>query len=277
MIALFAAASLLIADPVCAPPPGAEVLWAQTNRYVIVGEIHGSTETPAAFAQLVCDAASRGPVTVALELPTTMQANLDAFLVAPDEASAVATLESGFFTPSERADGRTSVAMLEMLQSVRRLKAAGRDVTFHAFLPGFRRPQGFDQNYHEIDMASSLAAAAQARPEARVLVLVGNIHASKTRIDRIDLLPAAAHLPRGETVTLNVAQQGGQTWSCLAEGCGAHDSLPRYDAEARGVIMGAVSEGAWDGVLAVGPVTASPPATGEPSQPAAAISSGSSS
>ena len=92
----------------------------------------------------------------------------------------------------------------------------------------------------------------------------------------LDLLPAAAHLPRKATVTRNVAQQGGQSWSCQADGCRAYDSIARYDAAARGVIMGPVSEGAWDGVLAIGPVTASPPMAHEPDQPAA-ISSGSSS
>ena len=62
-----------------------------------------------------------------------------------------------------------------------------------------------------------------------------------------------------------------------AEECRVYDSIARYDAEARGVIMGPVSEGAWDGVLAVGPVTASPPMAGEPVQAPEAISAGSSS
>ncbi|MDP2765429.1 MAG: hypothetical protein Q8O54_11415, partial [Brevundimonas sp.] len=174
------------------------------------------------------------------------------------------------------ADGRTSLAMMEMMQAIRRMKAEGRDVTIRAFQPSSSRPPAFDQNYYELDMAVAMVAAAAERPEARVLVLVGNIHASKTRFDRFDLMPAAAHLPRKETITLNVAQQGGQTWSCQADGCRVYDSRAVYDAAARGVIMGPVSEGAWDGVLAVGPVTASPPVAGEPLQ-SAPISSGSSS
>jgi hypothetical protein len=261
MLALFAAAALA-ATP-CAPPVGHEVLWAPEHRFVIVGEIHGTTEAPAAFAQLVCAASEQGPVVVALELPTSMQPQLDAFLAAPDAAMAVETLRSTIFGDAGRADGRTSFAMVEMMQSVRRLKAEGRDVTLRAFQPSHPRPAAFDQNYYELDMAVAMVAAAAERPEARVLDLVGNIHASKTRFDRFDLMPAAAHLPRKETVSLNVAQQGGQSWSCQADGCRVYDSMARYDVEARGVIMGPVSEGAWDGVLAVGPVTASPPATAD--------------
>ena len=262
MLGLFAAAALMAAP--CAPPASHEVLWTPEHRFVIVGEIHGTTETPAAFAQLACAAAEQGPVTVALELPVAMQPQLDAFLTAPDDATAAAILQPTIFGDVSMADGRTSVAMVEMMQAVRRLKAEGRDVTLRAFQPSSPRPPAFDdQNYHELDMASALVAAAADRPEARVLVLVGNIHASKIRFDRFDLLPAAAHLPRKATVSLNVAQQGGQSWSCQADGCRAYDSTARYDPQARGIIMEPVGEGAWDGVLAVGPVTASPPAAAD--------------
>lgn len=264
MLALFAAATLFAAAP-CAPPAGHEALWTPEARFVIVGEIHGTAEAPAAFAQLVCAAAEQGPVTVALELPTTMQPELDAFLAAPDEATAADILRSTIFGDPAWADGRTGRAMVGMMQAIRRLKADGRDVTLRAFQPSSPRPPAFDQNYYELDMAVELSRAATERPGSRVLVLVGNIHASKTRFERFDLMPAAAHLPPKETITLNVAQQGGQAWSCQAEGCRVYDSMVRYDAEARGVIMEPVSEGAWDGVLAVGPVTASPPVAAEAS------------
>lgn len=261
MLALFAAAALA-ATP-CDPPVGHEVLWTPEHRFVFVGEIHGTAEAPAAFAQLVCAASEQGPVTVALELPVEMQPELDAFLDAPDATTAAGTLTPTLFGDVSKADGRTSLAMVEMMQTIRSLKAEGRDVTIRAFQPSVPRPAGFDQNYYELHMAVELARAAIERPESRVLVLVGNIHASKTRFERFDLMPAAAHLPPKETVSLNVAQQGGQAWSCQAEGCRVYDSAARYDVDARGVIMEPVSEGAWDGVLAVGPVTASPPAADE--------------
>lgn len=260
MIALLAAAALLTGTP-CSPPSDAEVLWTPEHRFVVVGEIHGTTEAPAAFAQLICAAAEQGPVTVALELPNLMQPQLDAFLAAADDASAAATLHDTPFwvRDPQRQDGRSSVAMLDMMQSVRRLKASGADVALRAFVPSGSRPPTFDQNYYELDMAAELARIAAQRSDSRVLVLVGNIHARKSLIDRLDLLPATAHLPRKETIALNVAQQGGQSWSCQADGCRAHDFVARYDAEARGVILGPVSDGAFDGVLAIGPWTASLP------------------
>lgn len=266
MIALFAAASLFATLPACAPPPGAEALWTPQARYVIVGERHGTVETPAVFAELVCEAVSRGPVIVALEFPDVMQPDFDAFLAAPDDSSAAATLhDTPFWTRDpDRQDGRSSRAMLEMLQSIRRLKADGRDVTIHAFVSSRRRPPGFDQNYHELDMAAGLARAAIERPGARVLVLVGGFHARKNRFEPGDFLPAAAHLPPAETLALEVPQQGGQSWNCSVERCGPHDITPLHDPARRGVTLQPTEDGGWDGVLAIGPVTASPPASAAP-------------
>lgn len=275
MIALVAAALLGALQPSCTPPDGTDELLALERRYIVVGELHGTTEVPAAFAQLVCAAAEQGPATVALELPAAMQPQLDAFLAATDEAAALAALEGTHFLNPRMNDGRSSRAMLEMMLSVRALRAAGRDVAFHAFQPSRSRPRELSQAWYELDMGHALAEAAYARPEARVLVLVGNLHARKTGFERLpDLgLPAAGHLPVAEVVTLDLAQQGGEAWNCQQE-CGARPSRAVYDVEARGVMLEPASDGAYDGVLAVGPTTASPPVAEDQPSP---ISDGSSS
>lgn len=277
MIELLAAALLGAAQPACAPPEGTAAVLALERRYIVVGEMHGTAEAPAAFAQMVCAAAEQGPVTVALELPTAMQTQLDAFLAAPDEAAALAALEGTHFLNPRMNDGRSSEAMLAMMQSVRALRAAGRDVAFHAFQPSGPRPRELAQAWYELDMGHALAQAAHARPQAKVLVLVGNLHARKTGFERFpDVgLPAVGHLPAGDLVSLNVAQQGGEEWNCRQEGCGANASRGVYDANARGVILEPSADGAHDGVLALGPTTASPPVRqeGQPSP----ISAGSSS
>ena len=277
MIELFAAALLGSAQPVCAPPDGTDALLALERRYVVVGEMHGTAETPAAFAEMVCAAAERGPVTVALELPTAMQPQLDAFLAAADAETALAALEDSPFLDPRMNDGRSSAAMLAMMQSVRDLRAAGRDVAFHAFQPSSGRPHELSQAWYELDMGHALAQAIYARPQSKVFVLVGNLHARKTGFDRFpDVgLPAAGHLPAGDVVSLRVAQQGGEEWNCREDGCGVNTSRGVYDADARGVLLEASDDGAFDGVLALGPTTASPPV--RPQVQASPISSGSSS
>lgn len=261
MIELFAAVLLGAAQPACTPPEGTEALLALERRYIVVGEMHGTAEAPAAFAQMICAAAERGPVTVALELPAAMQPQLDAFLAAPDDAAAMAALEGTPFLAPRMNDGRSSQAMMAMMLSVRALRAADRDVAFHAFQPSSPRPRGLAQAWYELDMGHTLAQAAYSRPHAKVLVLVGNLHARKTGFERFpDVgLPAAGHLPAAEVVSLNVAQQGGEEWNCQQQGCGANTARGVYDPNARGVILEPSADGAYDGVLALGPTTASPP------------------
>lgn len=259
MIALFVAA-MLAPQPVCAPPPGTDALLNLDKRIIVVGENHGTAEAPAAFAQMVCAASQRGPVTVALELPESMQPQIDQFLAASDDATAFSALAGTPFLDPKMNDGRTSQAMLMMLNSVRALKAAGRDVALHAFQPSLPRPRELIQAWYEMDMGHLMAQAVYARPEAKVLALVGNLHAMKTAHPRFaDVgLPAAGHLPTDDTVTLNIVQQGGTAWNCQAE-CRVHDTREVYDADVRGVVLEPYAEGAYDGVLALGPSTASPP------------------
>src|SRR5215469_10781400 len=63
----------------CRRFPGAEQIWSNPSlRFVFIGEVHGSNETPAALRELLCDALVHGRhVTVALERPSVEQADLD--------------------------------------------------------------------------------------------------------------------------------------------------------------------------------------------------------
>jgi hypothetical protein len=264
MISMLAAA-LLATQPACAAPDGFDRVLDGAHRYIVVGESHGTAETPAAFAQMVCAAAARGPVTVALELPTSLQPKLDAFLAAPDEAAALLALEGTSFLNPRMNDGRSSQAMLAMMLSVRQLRIDGRDVAFHAFQPSNPRPPELNQAWYELDMGHALAGAIYARPQSRVLVIVGNLHARKTAFPRFPEvgLPAAGHLPASDTLTLRVAQQGGEAWNCQQD-CGVHPARDVDDVSLRGVLLQPDADGAYDGVLALGPSTASPPIRPEP-------------
>lgn len=257
--------ALVLAQTACDPPSGIPELLDRDQRIVVVGEMHGTAETPAAFARIVCEAATRGPVTAALELPQPMQPQLDAFMAADSDAAAAAALDGTWFMNPRIDDGRTSRAMLEMMQALRRLRVEGRDVAIVAFQPGSSRPRDFPQSYYELDMGYLLSRAAIDRPEAKVFALVGNVHAGKTDNDNYPGLglPAAGHLPTDETVSLYVAQQGGEAWNCTSD-CGVHPVPARHDAEARGLVLGGYGGGAYDGVLALGPSTASPPVTLQP-------------
>ena len=250
--------ALALAQSACAAPEGTAALLHGDPRFIVVGELHGTTETPAAFAAMVCEASQTGAVTVALELPEAMQPNLDAFLEADNDDAARETLRgTAFLTWID--DGRSSRAMLDMMQSLRRLRADGRDIVVRAIQPDSPRPPDFPQSYYELEMGYLLSRAAVDRPTSKVLVLVGSLHARKTRVPAMPHLglPAAAHLPAEQTVSLYVVAQGGEAWNCAP--CGVNPIAVGYDPEARGAVMGVDGDGAYDGILALGPSTASPP------------------
>lgn len=257
----FALLALALSQSSCGAPPGVSDVLHGSHRYVIVGETHGSVQAPAAFAGIVCEAARRGPIRVAVELPQSMQSQLDVFLGADGDVEAMAALAGTPFMDPAINDGRTSRAMLDMLQSVRRLRVSGSDIALVAFQPSTQMPSDLPQSYYEVEMGYLLSRAAVVRPHGRIMVLVGNVHASKTSFANLPEvgLPAAAHLPPGDVLSLAVVRQGGQTWSCRQHGCGPSDVGLGYEADARGIIMTPYREGAYDGVLALGPATASPP------------------
>jgi hypothetical protein len=273
MIALFAAA-LLSAQPSCDAPVGTPALLARPERIIVVGETHGTVETPAAFLSLVCEAARQGPVSVGLELPETDKPLLDFVMAAPDEATATRYLQAGDFGDPRRNDGRHSQAMFDMIIGFWRLKQAGHDIVLRPFAAQMSVITGRDQAWWELEMAHGMSRPLVDRPQARVLILVGNLHARKLPLaDRPRIgLPAAGHLHGADTLTLDILQQGGASWGCR-ETCGPHTDSPVHDTDARGIRLGRVEDGAYDGVLAVGPTTASPPAALQP----ATTSSGSSS
>lgn len=266
MIALLASALLAGSSPTCSSPDGAAVLLSQPQQVIVVGESHGTVEAPAAFLGVVCEAAERGPVTVGLEMSEADRPLFDRFMASPDEATARGVLRYGDFGRADRDDGRHSQAMMDMMLGFWRLRAAGRDVTLHPFLPLMSRIQRRDQAWHELEMGYAMSRALIVRPEARLLILVGDLHARKTPIAPWpDVgLPAAGHLHGTDTLTLRMAQQGGERWGCDQDGCGEQTITGVYDPGARGIILTPVSDGAYDGVLAVGPTTASPPAALSP-------------
>ena len=259
MLAVLAAALLGGASADCRPVEGSDALWREDLRFVAIGEMHGTAEAPSAFAELVCEALERGPVTIALEYPVQMQSVLDAFMAEPDEARAREFLLAYEHGPFRHHDGRGSEAMMAMLQRFRALHQAGGDLRLIASVPDSPRVAGFTQSHAELDRAQLWSASARAAPDRRMMILVGSVHAEKARREGSPLgLPAAAHFRSEEILSLFVAQQGGEAWNCR-EDCGVNPVPAAEPSDRRGVVIAPEADGTFDGYLALGPVTASPP------------------
>jgi hypothetical protein len=233
----------------CGPPiVGFDRVVAE-HRVILVGEIHGTAETPAAVSAMVCEASARGPVVLAIEHDPIDQTRLAAALASGDRAALIA---GGMFAAASQ-DGRASVAMADLVMRVHALRQVGRQVELAMF-------DVADKDDRDAKMAARFKALVAAHAGATVIAITGNIHAQKT----IGVPWDDAFVTMGSVLAKDVpfysiyAAGKGEAWNCQPE-CGAHplgggstkplrtiapiDSLPGYDA-----------------ALNLGTVTASPPA-----------------
>ena len=240
--------AILAALPVwgaCAPIPGtAELLARPGLRYVIVGEIHGTTEGPAIFADLVCAARESGrEVVVGVERPVEEE---------PAIRAGDWTRLLQFDGWKKWHDGRSSEAMLALLKSLHGMKLA----ELVAFDPGGGNAE------RNAGMAKLLSAAAERHPGALVIALTGNLHGSKKPIPGFGDYPFMAMLLPGDaTVSLFLADRGGTAWTQGPGGDGGAHAMKSSGGERREVAMGVAPMAGYDGVLSTGVgCTASAPA-----------------
>jgi hypothetical protein len=264
MITALMAMLLSAAPSPCAAVPGADQLLGSSINWVVIGEMHGTNETPDAFADLVCLAAKTGrPVTVALEYPVDEQPVIDAFLASDGGPTAQAGLLAAPVWHRDMQDGRTSVAFLRLFHRLRVMKQ-------HHLIEGVRAfdvpDKGNEPRERNAAMADHLTALVSG-PDRLVMVLVGNFHAVRHPLERggTTIRPAAALLPRDRTVTINVIGNGGVAWNCQQDGCGPHDYGGDPKAMA-GIVPVTDADGGWDMLYMLGkPVTAAVPAV--PAEP----------
>ena len=240
--------------PRCSPIRGAERLWARPGlRFVLVGEMHGTAETPAIFADLVCSARQTNrPIVVGVELRE--QRALDAFMASGSPEAGVGELLAT--EEWRRHDGRTSAPMLALVARLRALKMEGvvsRVVAFSVTRAGESAAQGEER------MASALLEAAAREPDALVIALSGNVHACKEMLAEVGPYRLmGSFLPPARTVSLIVRDRGGRAWNCQSGACGPH-ALDSSGGVKRGITFASPHPG-YDGALATGlKATASAP------------------
>lgn len=255
------------AAPPCPPLPGAETLVARREvAWLIVGETHGTRELPELFGDLVCHLAEdRRAVTVGLEFLAEEQAAFEAYLASDGGPRARAELlaSAGW---GDRV-GRASEAMFDLVDNLRRLRAAGSDLEIAAFDHPAEGPVGTSAAREE-GMARNLIEARRRRPEALVVALTGSGHAGRDAWTSLGppFPSMTQHLPTDATLTVAHSRPGGEIWACRRSSeaeeavCGAWPAQAREPLSARGVWLDATRPG-FDAALSAGrPYTPSPPA-----------------
>ncbi len=217
----------------CSPVPGAEQVLERAG-VVLVGEIHGTVESPAFVAALACQTLRAGKsVTVGFELEESEEARFSAYLASDGSAAARAALLAGrpWQATGQGQYGATSEAMLALLESLRLLRRQGRPVSFALF----NRTDRSSSQDRDRKMARTLGALVERSPADLFLALTGNIHsrlAPGTPWDP-DYEPMGFLLRRDNpglrVVSLDVSHAGGSAWLCTPEACGVRGMGARVE------------------------------------------------
>lgn len=251
-----------VAEP-CRAIPGSEALL-ERGAIVLLGEVHGTNEAPAAVGDLVCLAAEAGlDVSVGLEIPVSESAPLERYLASDGGAESRRALLARPFWAREYQDGRSSRAMLDLVERLRRAEPRPRVLAIDD--PG--APDGRDAA-----MAAALSRAAEAVPGGLVVALTGNLHnrlAVGTGWDP-EYRPMGLRLAEmrpARVISLQLAHAGGSAWVCTgsrAADCGVITLGGRSEQRAAAAIEPAEGVDAARGELFLGRVTASHPARETP-------------
>lgn len=225
------------------------VARAGAHRLLLIGEMHGTRESPALVARLAERYAQQGPVLVALELSSSIDEDVQHFLSSDGGPDARAALlqQAYWHKPKERSDGRRNFEVIELLERLRALRAQGKAVSVRTIDVGIDQP--LDAERRDQAMAGRIREAFLALPAgARLLALTGNVHAMKAKPL---FAPPEMQTPMGSLLldldpyAVRIVAGGGQFWACMAAVCG-----PRAELERPAVSMDS-SDPSYDFLLAV--------------------------
>lgn len=244
-------ARLLANDFKCFPV--AEIPFSEVT---LIGEIHGTNEIPSLVVEHACVLARSGRnVIFALELPRSEQVAVEQFLASDGKRADREKLISSSFWQSEKLrDGRSSVAMLELIMRVHKLRKSGAKISLLL-------DDGFWDEDRDMAMAETILAAKDKFPESVVLGLFGSFHSSESPgRERYPHQSIGYRLRELQPLTVYVNFTG-WAWGCTPSGCGViRVGVVEPESVFFKFIAGDDIDHAHDGVVNLPKITASPPA-----------------
>ncbi len=215
-----------------------QILLKQTT--LVIGEVHGNNEMPAFVADLACAHLQRGrKILLGLELDVISQAALNSYMESNGMPEDIQQLTQA--VPKGFDVGITSQARLNLVESMRKARAAGSEVRLFAFVndaSGQPYSLGGQANYSvsgkDMLMAQQIEYRREEYPDHVLLVLVGNVHAKKSKgnFASSQYKPMAFQLgQRMPVYTLLLASNGGNYWGCTGRpiSCGIKTTSIRND------------------------------------------------
>ncbi len=187
----------------------------EKHNTILIGEIHGTYQAPALVHSMVLAADWGKPVLVGLEMSYSNQKGIDAYMASDGTINDRNKLiTSGSWKgPVQRQDGRHSVAILHLLDSLRVLKSQGRDI--HVFC--MDGPTSKDKSRDEI-MASNILKMRENK-KALVVTLQGNLHVKDMQQRKSNEKMTIDYLNEINPIVIDVGTKYGQYWACIEGFC----------------------------------------------------------
>jgi hypothetical protein len=196
------------------------------RRLLIVGELHGTNETPALVAALVKATSKDRPIRVGVEWPAWMQDYVATYLASQgtlDDRKAMLSMKYWGVV----LDGRGSEAMINLIDAIRVLRESGRDIEIFVMEPDVPiTPSDLQSNpltWKENGMTKALKTALSTAPSnALVVAYMGSVHSRYiTRADHSQ--PSVLQqVMSNHPLYILVDADAGSSWNCQAGGCGPH-------------------------------------------------------
>ncbi len=190
-------------------------------RLIVLGEYHGTAETPRLVADLV-ERYSRdnAAVRLGLEMPMSENVALARYLRSNGDPDAREALRTTPFwsVKDNQHDGRRSRDMLDLIESIRSLRAQGRDVGVAGY--DVETGSSTDNDMRDAAMATHLHQQFNALPPgARMLVLTGNVHAMRSppadAPPEMQQRTMASHLLDLPLYSVRLEALRGHFWACV--------------------------------------------------------------
>ena len=227
------------------------------GKLLLFGEMHGSIESPALIARLACSFSESREVAVGLEIKTSEQSSIDAYLASRGTSADREKLTSTAFWQDTR-DGRASEAMLGLIETVRELKSRGKPVSVFAF----DDQPGTDLE-RDVAIANGIRRFHLAHRNSTIIALMGNIHAMQKPfvLGEKELMPSGVLLKDLSPVSVYIAYPAGTISACMPE-CGTHVTKPVKGATGSFAIETGSPLGGYDYTIFLASISASPPFAG---------------
>lgn len=177
--------------------------------FFVLGETHGTNESPAVTLELICHLRSQYQrIFVGLEIPMEEAKVLGLAGSVPDQ-QLIADLQSSYFWSRDFQDGRSSQAMISLLKALNDMK---KNVSLFAFASSEEQAEKGLTRVAAMTENTKTALYDYSKTDA-VVILTGNYHAQK-RNDNTNV-SFAQELTKEFTVTsVKLSHEKGKAWNC---------------------------------------------------------------